>query len=163
MEQTVQEQNKIEQLMRPRYRVIATYPFNDHFMLNEVIELNEYDGREHLSATMKEWYTIQRPLNPNSDRLPLTMHESTFNLYPHLFKRLRWFEEREIADLPQYLNGFKSIKKVVSYEYHGGTIDDNKTEYQSVLFENETVWCPIWLFEPATEQEYLTLSRPGSR
>jgi hypothetical protein len=92
-----------EQLSKPRYKVIATYPFNDHFMLNEVITLDEFDGREHLAAHMKEHFVIQRPLNPHSDRLPLTMHESTFNLYPHLFRRLEWWQEREISDLPEYV------------------------------------------------------------
>lgn len=136
-----------EELMKPRYKVIADY-FYSPYRVGDIIAVLDNDRSVHLTTThyrdefgetvdMANYFNPKRLLD-----------------YPHLFKPLRWFEERELSMLPEYLKGLKSVKKVVKYEYHGGTLDDSKTEYPSVLFENETIWCPIWMYEPATLEEY---------
>ena len=129
-----------EQLLKKRYKVIADWPKNDDCNVGDILELSaEYGGEQlyRFGEAQSLWSV------------------SDFKQYPHLFKELQWWEDRKPEDMPEYLSGLKSIRKAISYEYHGGTLDDNKTEYPSVLFEGDSVWCPIWMFQPATESEYL--------
>jgi hypothetical protein len=144
----------VEKLLKPRYKVVATYPFNDHFMLNEVIELNEFDGREHLAKHMNEWFVMQRPLNPQSDRLPLTMHESTFNLYPHLFKRLEWFEDREPGDMPEYVKRVRQDKTVQVLRVLDPSCNMREFGHEDNTIEHRFVWPNASGYLPATLQEY---------
>lgn len=64
--------------------------------------------------------------------------------YPHLFKKLDWFEERKIEDLPKYLKCGTLVRKVKEwvhegYGYHFGE-------------HNSFAYTQGWY--PATEDEY---------
>jgi hypothetical protein len=67
----------IEDLMQPRYKVIADYPGNTIYEVGHIII-----SRQGLVYC-----------DPNGAK---------FSDYPHLFKRLKWWEERKIEDLPEY-------------------------------------------------------------
>jgi hypothetical protein len=88
------------ELLKPRYKVIATFPFNNYFMLNEVMELNEFDDRGHLS--LHEYFINKGSLSGIES--PVVFHESALNLYPHLFKRLEWWEDRRPDEMPEYVS-----------------------------------------------------------
>lgn len=145
---------KEERLLIPRIKVINTYPFNDHFMLNEIIELNEFDGRAHLSKNMQEWYVSKNPLSSAGHKHPITMYESTFNLYPHLFQKLEWWQERDIYNMGIYLkykdsfgNGETIVVKSSSLEKVTNKHDDFYGEYFLGSYH-------IGCLELATETEY---------
>lgn len=120
------------EFLNPRYKVIEPWPFMKHFKVGEIVTLKLLQTGEaiyHYNETHQNYDT------------------SFFDTYPHLFKRLRWFEDRELSSLPEYLKGLRAVKRVVQYEYH-------TEEYPSVLFENDKIWCPAWMYEPATKEEY---------
>lgn len=119
-----------EDLMKPRYKVIALWP-NTAYQVGEII---------HIEA------------------LPLPKSaEEMFQQYPHLFKPLQWWEDREEKDMPEYLKVNKrgklfmqqNIYKVKHYSGKGGIVDH-------VRFIGEDTGHLAW-FIPATIEEYTML------
>jgi len=75
-----------------------------------------------------------------------------FEKYPHLFKKLNWWDSRSISDMPIYI---KSEMQVVKPEWE--LISWKGREYLQAN-TNETMFgshYDLKLFVPATEQEYL--------
>ena len=68
-----------EKLMNPRYEVIADYPSNQN-PIGTVLECPNYDN----DFTKKYWVE-------SNDR------------YPHLFRKMNWWEKRNIEDMPKRL------------------------------------------------------------
>jgi len=144
----------MQELMKPRYKVINTYPFNNHFMLNEIIVLPEFDSRSHIS--LQEWFVIKQPLSSAGSALPITMHESTFNQYPHLFQPLPWYAEREISDMPEYIR--INDNWVVKVKKHFA--DHPRYDYVNHFFEafDAAEFEPFYPYEiclPATHEEFI--------
>lgn len=103
-------------LMRPRYKVIADYPESIH----EVGDI--------LSGASYEKHALYK------------------DKYPHLFKKLEWWEERPESEMPEYLKGRKGgVSKVLFY--HMGSASAT-LDYQG------TMPMPLELLQPATEAEY---------
>lgn len=79
---------KAEELMKPRYEVIADYPFNPYQIGDKV---------ENISNTSVFLYA----------RINDTDHLSSdidfFDKYPHLFRKLNWWENRKAEDMPKRL------------------------------------------------------------
>ncbi len=76
-----------EELLKPRYKVIADYP-GSNFKLSEVLLL--FPGSI-------DWLRSNRP--PMYQTIPISEAKS----YPHIFKKLEWYEERRIDELPKYV------------------------------------------------------------
>jgi len=125
------------ELLTPRYKVEADYP-NSPFKVGDILmiekhELHEFVRHGHL----------------------VTLH-STIQQYPHLFRRMNWWEQRQIDDMPEYVK----------------CVDSDCTEYFKVtdwvFSEEENCLCKVdddvytgigYDYEgnitPATETEYL--------
>lgn len=132
-----------EELLKPRYKVIADYPFNRHFPLNEIFVLEFKEERTHVSNT-GEPYALIEP----KQGLPLAWMESEFNQYPHIFKKLEWWEERKVEDMPQYVK-FIDGGEVIN-------LKDADIHYKyGFLLKNEIHSFEYVDFLPATEQEYI--------
>lgn len=69
-----------EQLLKPRYKVIADYPFSP-FKIGEI----------HTVGDMESCIVITEGMDN----------------YPHLFRKLEWWEDREVSEIEavQYLSG----------------------------------------------------------
>jgi hypothetical protein len=143
----------IEELLKPRYKVIADYPFRDHFLLSEIIELNEFDGRNHLSKDMQEWFVIKPKLNGTGS--PMSWYESNFNKYPHLFKRLEWWEERDEKDMPEYVK-HKIDAEVYKLKKQAETTPSDAYCVKRASIESESYyqWLSLYDLLPATYEEY---------
>ena len=79
-----------EDLLMPRYKVIGNYPGCPHSMpIGHILTLNLvfFDLRFH-------GYTELEPVH---------LEEPGFDNYPAIFKRLEWWEDREVKDLPKYV------------------------------------------------------------
>ena len=112
-----------EELMQPRYKVIADYPGN-HQRIGHIYTVI---GDEE---SIKNWCS-------NKD------------YYPHLFKKLEWWEEREEKDLPKYVKGRVSfmVAKLNRIDFEDSSewifyLDDAHIPYS----------CHHWF--PATREEY---------
>lgn len=69
----------IEDLLLPRYKVIADYPGSDYHV-GEILD--------------RDWGWV------GNDDIGFKHRISG---YPHLFRKLQWYEERKIEDMPQYV------------------------------------------------------------
>ena len=76
-----------EELMKPRYKVVADYPGNV-FEIGSVITF------------LKQIKEGQILIWAYKDR---TVTFSSFDKYPHLFKPLQWWEHREDIEMPEYV------------------------------------------------------------
>ena len=124
-----------EELMRPRFKVIAPYPgSNTYFEVGEIFEWSEghdqyviFRGPEN--STGFEKYTVEK--------------------YPHLFRKLKWWEERKVEDMPEYVkNKFGRVYKINEVSESGNRfkyVGGDQTHF-SLHFDGTT---------PSTESEYL--------
>jgi hypothetical protein len=122
-----------EELLKPRYKVIADYPGNIHPIGH--IHGHDINGTQNVMK-LDEW---------------LAFHDK----YPHLFKKLEWWGDREEKDMPLYLRTNKKgeqmfgkgvVYKIRHYSGKGGILDH-------VRLDNDEAGTLYW-FDPATEQEY---------
>lgn len=124
-------------LLMPRYKVIADYP-EMPFSLNQIIDINT----NWLGEASYEWadYDGMR-----------RVYQTELNQYPHLFKPLSWWEDRDFNDMPEYIKAKERDGSYVLYKITGW----NFGEYTTGYFENGV---PISMEEndilPATEEEY---------
>lgn len=117
----------VEELLKPRYKVIADYP-GSAFKIGELVQPHPKYGFDIFPYPEK---------------------------YPHLFKPLAWYEEREVSDMPGYVkvnpdlwdHSLDRVEKVKSWtgcgqvvEFESGKeghsdywIPANKKEYQDYL------------------------------
>jgi hypothetical protein len=109
----------IEDLLKPRYKVIADYP-NATFKVGSV------------------WGELDIAM------FSMTTDETKPDKYPHLFKKLEWWEERSEVEIP-YLKtpAGNSVRKVESIDLMWGRVTFVGGKVRKIK---------QWL--PATEKEY---------
>jgi len=74
-----------EELLKPRYKAIASYP-DSQFPLNKIIEMEIVSNASMYHFGNNRWE-----------------YECWFMDYPHLFRKLDWWEERKLEDMPEYV------------------------------------------------------------
>lgn len=126
----------IEQLLQPRYRVIATYPLMPCKM-GEIISFK--DGKAVIADT-GHFYS--------------ETSAQTFALYPHLFELCHWSDNRLKGEFPEYVAFTPKFKPEIIYKVSNVFL--NSAEH--VVFvecEDENDTYPPSLFQrPATKEEY---------
>jgi len=135
----------VEQLIQPRYRVIAAYPFSPykigdiitpkdgHFKIARVVDFVRFEerGAEHYFP------------------------ESAFLDYPHLFNLAHWSENRTSEEFPEYVyfkSSFKpdSVEKILLTE-----VDENGfVNLIATDGEPKAFYSPSIFSRPATKEEY---------
>jgi len=118
-------------LMAPRYKVVADYPH----MENDQIEIGDIISPYGMGFMYPE--EVKK------------MYES----FPHLFRKLNWWEERRPEEMPEYVKIVQPpYKGEVLYlpDYERGSNDHEFVMNRDKLFMQHLAFC-----EPATEQEYL--------
>lgn len=129
---------KQKELLKPRYKVVADYPHSP-FEIGNILETDD-----------KGEYTVWN--HDGKDYI-------TLNDYPEIFKMLKWWEERDLKDMPKHVRYVGNI----TYTW----IEPNqviKGNFKKVT--SKTRMCDIsccglvpWIFEPATEEEYLKYNK----
>lgn len=137
-------QEIVNDLLKPRYRVIADYPGNK-FLIGEIFIQNPNGS---WSDKSKAWASKMMP---------------NFDKYPHLFIKLDWWEYRKTKEMPEYL---KSHNKPINHESRLSNclIRCGQDEFwNSSKFTNNskgfvTAYGGIMIecFNPATREEYET-------
>lgn len=126
----------IEQLMQPRWKVLADYP-QSVYTVGEILFYK--DVTSSIGAFFRE--------------------------YPHLFKKLEWWEERKVEDMPMYLKHewvVDSLNKpvasiVVKVQSHFKCYNKVQECYSPSNFTTTLGFRERSYFDylPSTEQEYL--------
>ena len=121
-----------EQLLQPRFEVIADYP-DSRYKVGEILD--------------RDW-------GWNGD--DVDGFNNKISDYPHLFRKLQWWEKRKVEDMPMYVkviayeNNIKSreVKPVVKVELHN-IVDGFHFK------DTEGRYCNYDICIPSTEEEYL--------
>lgn len=134
----------VEELLRPRYKVISDYPqppFNEETDEHKFIE-----GDLLVQGNVNGIITFRRygRLGHMSVGVPCIAHPEK---YPKIFQPLPWWSDRKPEDMPKYLRWRTKdqILKIVRY-------DDNGEFYY--LNENDICGYCTDYTNPATEDEY---------
>lgn len=137
----------VEELLKPRYKVIADWPARQ-FFIGSILHVHEPlpDGRlrifiDHEPEGQKEWYLW------NTGKI------GEIDKYPHLFKKLEWWQEREESEMPEYVKWVANchekgmIEPVTKWHQRAKHwAADVKSQINSIRAE---------YFMPATHEEYL--------
>lgn len=127
----------VQDLFIPRFKVIAN-DTSDNWKVGDILLLDQFDGREHLKY--KERFIM---LDHG------VYHESFFNRYPHLFKKLEWHEERSASEMTGLY--VKTIKERNGYD---AVYKIEKWDFPYVFLEGEQYEMYVKHLVPATETEY---------
>lgn len=115
-----------EELLTPRFKVIANYP-NSPFKIGDIL--------------------IQKINKPNTFLVEGRTYNDRYpDNYPAIFREMNWWEERDINDMPEYVkkaykDTFYKIEKWHSHNTMCRIVDKPYSGY-------------VQSFIPATEEEY---------
>lgn len=137
----------IEELLIPRWKVIAEYPNSIFDVGNILVNNSTQNEYEYIS-----WKDYGKDVYYPND-------------YPTIFKKLEWWEDRNIKDLPEYVkkidteavykvfwNRYKNPPKCIGIWFNRKGID--------VCFNGQDQdFSLLTIYEPATEQEYLNQNK----
>ncbi len=137
------EKLTVEELIKPRYQVIADYPGSE-FQVGYIVELKDIYPYSGMSFSLNGGIVVA---------------PSWFDKYPHLFKKLAWYERRELRDMPDYVKVVNPnslwedtppgcIRCVAEWKFN----DNNKLICD--LFPLIVNNIQLYRLEPATRQDY---------
>lgn len=115
---------KAKELLKPRFEVIANYP-NSNYKLYQVIEAEE------------NWFE-GRPA-------------SYFEEYPHLFKKLNWWEKRKLEDMPKKLKSLcnKDDKNFdIEKEEVFNILEWDMTNFYGIINHEKMQMCSLTSWSP---------------
>lgn len=116
----------VEDLMKPRYKVIADFPGNQ-WKVGQILLKND---KVFKGDGYSEEYKLEH--------------------FPHLFKKLEWFEERKTEDMPEYVKPKRAPEYVFKViEFHSTVCEYFGTDGR-ICMDNSFV------FDPATPSEYIS-------
>jgi len=128
----------VEELMRPRYKVIADYPEMErhNIRIGDIITRSE-------SAMYAD---------KTQDGTPVVAidHE----IFPAVFRRLSWWEDRSPEDMPRYLRSSETYP-----DPHFIKVNKNYATFFEGEYYSKDTFKPYWechynLYFPATEQQF---------
>ncbi len=147
----------VQDLMKPRYKVIADYPHS----VDEIGHIITIEGERYFTLSNASKSTQVYPV----DKRRTT--SEYYNRYPHLFELLPWYVERSVEDLQSvkylklvYNNRIQYLHKVERFNgenLHGQPLYEyyNKVNHLSTACVSE--------LEPATESEYTQFTNQISK
>ncbi len=84
-----------QELLQPRYKVIADYPYSPY----TIGSLMEDTGTRFLLSRTNCYDDFKMDIVEQDNYVS----EETILKYPHLFKKLDWWEQRKNSDMPEYI------------------------------------------------------------
>lgn len=122
----------VNELLKPRYEVIADYPDSRNELGQIICDVTKY-------------------------------MEAFYDKYPHLFRKLQWWEHRDVSEMPEYLRnevherntGDVEIIKAIRYEEYY-VCDASIPHWSFYVYPewNKNEGFPLIYFIPATIEEY---------
>lgn len=134
-----------DELLKPRYMVTAPYPDNADFPVGSIIQGFKPWPNENGSY----WQYTVKDCKGKREWL-----SDFFDLYPHLFKKLKWWDNRNYDEMPEYVKCGAVVRKVfMHFAFWNGSTWIHDNSRQSFVSENETFHYNSYI--PATEEQYL--------
>lgn len=138
-----------EGLLKPRYKVIADYFFNP-YKVGDIITLPEKNRSVHLTTT-KHTDEFGERISQEEHYAPKVIDQ-----YPHLFKKLEWWEDRKPEEMPEYVKIQRIFEKTPCVIYkigEGADWDFCNAELLGLKFTTGGSSMAKYM-HPATEAEY---------
>lgn len=127
-----------EEILRPRYKVIDNWPGNTKFEIGDILKgYSPGCGGGDLI------------LNDKGESVWLSPEK-----YPHLFKKLEWWEDRKESELPEYVKWVNSSGSYINHitGWNWTKINNKDTLYLNLEGKHWTTIDGNDL--PATKEEY---------
>jgi hypothetical protein len=123
---------KTQELLSPRFEVIEDYP-------NSI-------------------YKVGSIINTGYDRIFCDPNSIKFSDFPHLFRKIQWFENRKEEEMPMFLkhkslSGKTTYHKVILWDLSNPQFIQWK--YSNQDFGNLGMWSINYNYMPCSEEEYL--------
>lgn len=136
-----------EATLKPRWKVIATFPENEDYPVGAILDR---DWCKYVNGEDESQGTIWK-----------------ISDFPHLFKELKWYEEVDLEDMPKFIRAIEGpsvglqqnrVYKVKKWNWFLSEEmrDENMSRYFCML-EKPTSYHYKYNavhFEPASEEEY---------
>lgn len=142
--------DNIQELLKPRVKCIADF-WDNPFKVGQIIQFTqEREYHDFITGELqgKDWLTDFLPDDETVTRYMYWMRK--FIPYPHLFRHLEWWEDRDVKDMPEYVKlkaGSRVYKLSDANErYDYGFMFDGKFTEHHVAFAQTL---------PSTETEFL--------
>lgn len=136
------EKEKIDNLLKPRYRLIADYPGNDT-QVGLIYTYGDKKGDRGYQSP-QDWCKL-------------------FDAYPTIFRHLFWWQERAVEEMPEYVWYDKqSNKGLVVLKVKEWILEPDGDMWASVE-EDEIGFACEYMPTPATESEYFSCSNAGNK
>lgn len=115
-----------EELLKPRWKVIADFPENP-YCINQIL---------HVFESKIFFESSGYHFNPND--------------YSAIFKKLEWWEERKVEDMPEYVKSIvnNAVHKVLQYKDSVVALSYENAPTNVQMFES------ICSLIPSTKEEY---------
>jgi hypothetical protein len=128
----------IEQLLIPRYRVIADYPCSE-FLVGDIFIFDDSESYDNLYDSKNGVFI------------------NTVEKYPHLFKKLEWWEERKISELPKHIAWYDPSDKAELLPKYFEVLAWGTSPNKANILRCHTKDAYFFISDckPATEEEYL--------
>lgn len=130
----------MKNLLNPRFEVIAEYP-NMLFKKNDILEFPENMTNSDLQVKPFCWQTKPSISLKKADK------------YPHLFKKLNWWEHRKVEEMPKYLvqtiEERKDVYKIKTWDMKNG-IGITKDR----IYCNLNFWKRNQCYFPSNKEDY---------
>lgn len=139
-----------EELLKPRYKVIADWPNRKDFDIGQIITVAEVWNPGYLMYTIEDYQGKREYL------------QDFFDKYPHLFESLEWWERREESDMPEYVkftqavSGFKKNSVFKWSRWLSADFDSYMIEFdtgEDSKFHHAAIGGGDYI-SPATQPEY---------
>lgn len=99
------EEQRIAELLKPRYKVVADYPGNRDFPVGKIIEFHPWEScRDYWEHSVEDCQGKRSWL------------EQFFIDYPNIFHKCDWWENREPNEMPEYLVFHRNGNVVKPYD-----------------------------------------------
>lgn len=134
---------RVQELLKPRVKMTNDYPFNKHFKVGDILTF--FAAKDEQG----EYWYYHHPATHQNFSIDF------FKGFPLLFTELKWWEEREASEMPEYVKNtvMDTVAQVSVWEKHGN--DWNyKTKTGTWFMLNNRI--PLM---PSTEADYLTQNK----
>jgi len=137
----------VEDLLRPRFKVIAMYPYCP-YEIGDLVEFSDLETSFHCTTT-KEWDVFTETFEDSVNYFSIDV----LGMWPHLFKKLEWWEERKDEELPRFVS-YPNKETVYKVTY----LCESRV-FRGVTNNGQKVDAHLTYTQPATESEYLNQSK----
>lgn len=140
-------EKEIKELMKPRYMVIADYPHSP-YKIGDLVEISDSSTSFHCTTT-KVYDAFTEDIVNSENYFSVLQIEN----YSHLFRKLSWWENRKVEEMPEYLLSSETFPNP-----HYVKVKNHYASFFEGEYNGKDTFKPYWeagytLYFPSTEQE----------